>query len=89
MIAPKDVPVGPLTWRGLPTGLVGSQLLDESQNRWSSSGSGREARHAQSPTKFDEILSELLDFSPVLQCVEWWANLRGRDVEDPWANGNH
>ena len=44
----------PLTWCGLPPGLVGSQILDESQIRWSSAGSGTEARHAQSPTKIVE-----------------------------------
>ena len=44
----------PLTFCGLPPGLAGSQLLDASQMRWSSAGSGTEARHAKSPTKIDE-----------------------------------
>ena len=39
-----------LTWCGLLPGLVRSQLLDESQTRWSSAGSGTDARH----TKIDE-----------------------------------
>ena len=48
------VSLAPLTWRGLPPGLVGPQLLDATQMQWSSAGSGTEARHAQSPTKTGE-----------------------------------
>ena len=44
----------PLTWRGLPRGLVGSQLQAPAQMKWSSAGSGTEARHAQSLMKIDE-----------------------------------
>ena len=61
MIAPEvsenqmcHVSLVPLTWCGLPQGLVGSQLLDATQIRRSSAGSGTEARHAQSATKVDE-----------------------------------
>ena len=32
--------LAPLTWCGLPAGVVGSQFLDESQMQWSSAGSG-------------------------------------------------
>ena len=39
---------------GTLPGLLGSQLLDESQTRWSSAGSGTEARHVQSLIKIDE-----------------------------------
>ena len=46
--------LAPLTWCGLPPALVGSQFLDESQMRWSSSGSGTEACHARSSTKVGE-----------------------------------
>ena len=46
--------LAPLTFCGRPTGLVGSQFLDESQIRWSSAGSATEARHAQSLTKIGE-----------------------------------
>ena len=41
-------------------GLVGSQLLNESQIRWSSSGSGAETRHSQSLVKIDENCSSCL-----------------------------
>ena len=44
----------PSTWCGLPFGLVGSQLLSESQIRWCSAGSGTETRHAQSLIKIDD-----------------------------------
>ena len=45
--------MGPLTWRVLSPGLFGSQFLDESQIRWSSSGSGTKARHAQGLVNFN------------------------------------
>ena len=41
-------------WCGLPPGLVGSQLLGESQSRFSSAGCSTESRHAQSLIKIDE-----------------------------------
>ena len=44
----------PLTWCGLLLGLVGLQLLDGSQIRWSSSGTGAEARDAQHLVRIDE-----------------------------------
>ena len=40
--------------------LLGSQLLNESQIRWSSSGSGAETRHSQSLVKTDENCSSCL-----------------------------
>ena len=44
----------PLTFSGLPLGLVGSQCLDESQMQWLSAETGAEARNARSPTKVSE-----------------------------------
>ena len=43
----------PSTWCLLPPGLVGSQLLNESQIQWSSAGIGTENCHAQNLMKFD------------------------------------
>ena len=45
----------PSTWCGQPPGMIGSQLLGESQIRWSSAGIGTNANHAQSLTKIDGI----------------------------------
>ena len=50
------VPMGPLTWCGLPPGLVGSQLLDKSQIRWSRTESHEDLWK----------LSQFLDFGPAL-----------------------
>ena len=61
------VTLGPLTWCGLPPGLVGSQLLNTLQIQWSSAASGTEACHARSPTKVDENCPKLLDFWPFFQ----------------------
>ena len=47
----------PSTWCGLSPGLVGLQLLNESQIQRLSSGSGTEARHARSLMKIDENCS--------------------------------
>ena len=44
----------PLTWCGLPPGLVGTLLLEKSQSRWWSAGRDTEARYAQSLMKIDE-----------------------------------
>ena len=50
------------TWCG-PPGLIGSQILGESQIR----GSSAAARHAHSLTKIDGNASRFLDFGPLLQ----------------------
>ena len=49
----------PVTWCGPLLGLVGSQLLDESQMRWSSGGSGTEARSAERLMKIDDQKSAI------------------------------
>ena len=46
--------MAPLTFCGLHSGLVGSQLLDESQLQWLSAGCGTDASHARIPTIFFE-----------------------------------
>ena len=46
--------LAPLTWCGLPPGLDGSRLVDTSQMKWPSAGTGTEARHAQNPMKIVE-----------------------------------
>ena len=58
------VPMGPLTWCALPPGLVGSQLVHESQIRWSSCGSGTESPHAQSLVKINEHFPNCLILGP-------------------------
>ena len=50
----------PVTWCGLLLGSFELQFLDESQIWWSSSGSGTEARHAQSLININENYSNCL-----------------------------
>ena len=58
--------MGPVTWCGLLPGLVGSQFQNEPQIRWSSLGSGTEARHAQSLVNINQNYPQL-DFGPILR----------------------
>ena len=46
--------LAPLTWCGLPPGLVGSPLLDAAHIKWPSAGNVAEGRHAHSSTMIDE-----------------------------------
>ena len=56
----------PMTFCGLPLGLVESQFLDESQMQWSSADIDTEPCHARSPTEIFEKMPTLLDFLPLL-----------------------
>ena len=42
-----------------PSGLIGSQFLDESQMLWSSAYADAKACHAQTPTNVSEVCPEL------------------------------